>query len=428
MLLLIHGEKVDHMLKEDAVKKLVQKEVKRQVEAQVAQAVNDPEWVIELENKIIDFVQKRITARFSNIQTVPDLVDTVKTSVQDLFDKGFVPNIENMVDTTLLTQAVDHAVENLVSGSVESLLSNQAWVEKIQNQISRETTERLSRALKDVNVKDKIKDVLIENRELLTSDLNREVEFADGVVAVKGHLNSYTIGSTGGADIGGDSTIHGSLVIDRDLAIKGRIATDNLAFKELGSVIKDQAIAELKGDFVGSVADTIKQDIVKGISIENVQINNLPLVQGNQLGSGIKNSSLESVGTLRSLKVGTTLNADNTRVGINTQAPTAALSIWDNEITVDIGKRSLNTAQIGTTKAQDLVLITNNKEQVKVDKDGTTWVNKLVLGRNRISHGTETPGYSGAKGDLVFNTAFVPGGTFAWLCLGAFRWHELKSQ
>jgi len=62
-----------------------------------------------------------------------------------------------------------------------------------------------------------------------------------------------------------------------------------------------------------------------------------------------------------------------------------------------------------------------------VDKDGTTWINKLVLGRNRISHSIEVPGYSGAKGDLVFNTAFVPGGTFAWVCLGAFRWHELKS-
>ena len=52
VLLLIHGEKVDHMLKEDAVEKLVQKEVKQQVENQVAEAINDPEWVIELEHKI----------------------------------------------------------------------------------------------------------------------------------------------------------------------------------------------------------------------------------------------------------------------------------------------------------------------------------------------------------------------------------------
>lgn len=416
------------MLKEDAIEKLVKAEVKRQVELQVSQAIGSTEWIDELENKIVDFVQKRITARFSNIQTLPDLVDTVKDSVQNLFEKGFVPNIEDMVDSTLLTQVVDQAVENLVSGSVESLLSNQVWVEKIQKQISRETTERLSRAFKDIDIKDKIRDVLVENRELLAGDLNRELEFADGIVAVKGHLNSDTIGSTGGADIGGDSTIHGSLVVDRDLVIKGRIATDNRAFRELGTSIKEQALDELKLGFVESVSDTLKADISKGITINNVEVNGAPLVNGNSLGLGIKNSSLESVGTLRSLKVGTTLNADNTRVGINTSSPTAALSIWDNEISVDIGKRSLNTAQIGTTKAQDLVVITNNKEQLKVDKNGTTWINELVLGRNRISHSTEVPGYSGAKGDLVFNTAFVPGGTFAWLCLGAFRWHELKSQ
>ena len=416
------------MLKEDAIEKLVKTEVKRQVELQVSQAISSPDWVTELEEKIVDFVQKRITARFSNIQTVPDLVDTVKTSVQDLFEQGFVPNIENMVDSTLLTQVVDQAVENLVSGSVESLLSNQTWVEKIQKQISRETTERLSRAFKDIDIKHKIRDVLVENRELLAGDLNRELEFADGIVAVKGHLNSDTIGSTGGADIGGDSTIHGSLVVDRDLVIKGRIATDNRAFRELGTSIKEQALDELKSGFVESVSDTLKADISKGITIDNVEVNGAPLVNGNSLGLGIKHSGLESVGTLNDLSVGTVLSAKNTRVGINTSSPTAALSIWDNEITVDIGKRSLNTAQVGTSKAQDLVLVTNNKEQVKIDKDGTTWINKLILGRNRISHGTETPGYSGAKGDLVFNTAYVPGGTFAWLCLGAFRWHELKSQ
>ena len=65
------------MLKEDAVEKLVVKEVKAQVQEQVTQAIDDPEWVIDLENKITKFVQDRIVARFSNISTVPDLVETV---------------------------------------------------------------------------------------------------------------------------------------------------------------------------------------------------------------------------------------------------------------------------------------------------------------------------------------------------------------
>ena len=84
VLLLTPGEKVGHMLKEDAVEKLVQKEVKRQVENQVAQAINDPEWVIDLESEITKFVQDRIVARFSNISTVPDLVATVESSVEKM--------------------------------------------------------------------------------------------------------------------------------------------------------------------------------------------------------------------------------------------------------------------------------------------------------------------------------------------------------
>ena len=54
-----------------------------------------------------------------------------------------------------------------------------------------------------------------------------------------------------------------------------------------------------------------------------------------------------------------------------------------------------NTAQIGTTKAHDLTFITNNQEQMKIDKDGVTRINKLKLGRNSISTGDSTPGWSG---------------------------------
>ena len=35
--------------------------------------------------------------------------------------------------------------------------------------------------------------------------------------------------------------------------------------------------------------------------------------------------------------------------------------------------------------------------------------------------------YPGAKGDLVFNTNYKQDAPFAWICLGAFRWSELKS-
>ena len=142
------------MLKEDAVEKLVIKEVRAQVQEQVSQAINDPEWVIDLENKITKFVQDRIVARFSNISTVPDLVETVKSSVEKMFKDGFVPDIEHMVDNTLLVQAVDQAIENLVTKTVDQLVFDDSWINKIHTQIAREVGDRIKRGLTEINVYD----------------------------------------------------------------------------------------------------------------------------------------------------------------------------------------------------------------------------------------------------------------------------------
>lgn len=409
------------LIDDKAVAKLIKEEIKRNVDVQVNSALSDSEWIIDLEERIIKFVQDRIVARFSNINTVPDLVQTVESSVDKLFKNGFIPPIEHIVDNTLLVQAVDQAIERLVTKTVDSLVFDPDWMQKIHNQIAREAGDRVRIGLKEINVYDTLRDVVVNNTTMIHEGLDREVTIEDGLVVVQKHLSTETLNTESDLNVGG------ALIVEGDLAVKGRIATDNRAFRELGTVIKEQALNELKSGFADTVTNSVTEKIAQGINIENVQIGGSPMVLGDRLGSGIKHSSLESVGTLKDLSVGSVLTANNTRVGINTDAPTSALSVWDNEVTIDIGKRSQNTAQLGTNKAQDLVLITNNKEQVKIDKDGVTWINKLKVGRNSISHDTTTPGYQGAKGDIVFNTAYVPGGTFAWICLGAFRWQELKS-
>jgi len=421
VLLLILGEKVGHMLKEDAVEKLVQKEVKRQVENQVAQAINDPEWVIELENKITKFVQDRIVARFSNISTVPDLVETVGSSVEKMFEDGFVPNIEHIVDNTMLVQAVDQAVENLVTKTVNQLVFDPNWMQKIHTQIAHNTSDRIRKGLKEENVKGILRDVVLENTSLIHEDLDRELVIEKGIVVVKQHLATDTLNTDSDVNVGG------ALIVEGDLAVKGRISLSNPSFKELSDNIKDSAIESLKTDFIVETSNSIREQIQTGLNVKNILVRGESLVNEDTLSSAITKTNIEEVGTLRSLNVGTELSVDNKRVGINTKAPRSALSIWDSEVELDIGRRSQNTAQIGTSKAHDLTLITNNQEQLKIDKDGLVSVGKLRVGRNRISTHSGTPGWSGAKGDVVFNYNFKPGAAFAWICLGDYRWSELVS-
>ena len=421
VLLLTPGEKVGHMLKEDAVEQLVQKEVKRQVENQVAQAINDPEWVIDLESEITKFVQDRIVARFSNISTVPDLVATVESSVEKMFKDGFVPNIQHMVDNTLLVQAVDQAIEHLGSKTVDQLIFDPNWVQKINTQIARETGDRIRKGLKEENVRDILRDVVLENTSLIHEDLDRELVIDKGLVVVKKHIASETLST--------DSDVHvgGALVVDGDIAIKGRISLSNPSFKELSSNIKEEALDELKKGFINETSKSIQQNIQDGLNIKNILIRGESLVNDNTLSSAVTKTSIQELGILKSLTVGNDLHVENKRVGINTTSPRSALSIWDSEIEIDIGRQSQNVAQIGTTKAQDLSIVTNNKERLKIDKDGLVSVDKLRIGRNRISTAPATPGWSGAKGDIVFNFNYKKGEPFAWICLGDYRWQELKS-
>lgn len=415
------------MLDANAVNQLVQDEIRKNVNAKINLALNSSEWLQDLESRIVSHVQDRITARFSNISTVPDLVSTVSSSVEKMFKDGLVPSIDHLVDNTLLEQAVDQAVENLVTNTVENLMFNESWMVKIQSQISREISDRISRTIKQENIKDVLREVVIENAGTLTEDLNRELTVEDGLVVVKSHLNAESASIDQGLAVNGPASFSNSVTVDGDLAIKGRINTNNRSFQELAEVIEQNAYSKLKDEFLELASDTIIDRVQKGIDIKAINVRGKPMVHEGTLSDGITESSLTSVGTLEKLQVGTYLSAYNHRVGINTVTPTSALSVWDNEVSIEIGKHSQNTAQIGTAKAHSLSLLTNNQQQLTINADGLTWVKELQVGRNKIATAGSTPGHSGAKGDIVFNSNYKQGEPFAWACLGAYRWAELKS-
>ena len=65
--------------------------------------------------------------------------------------------------------------------------------------------------------------------------------------------------------------------------------------------------------------------------------------------------------------------------------------------------------------------------QLTIDADGLTTIKKLQVGLHKISHATQVPGWSGTRGDMVFNASPGSDRVFAWVCLGAYKWQVLKS-
>ena len=112
----------------------------------------------------------------------------------------------------------------------------------------------------------------------------------------------------------------------------------------------------------------------------------------------------------------------NRRVGINTMDPSDALTVWDQETEVVIGKHKAQEGYIGTRRRQDINIGANNKVGITIRSDGSVAISKLeLLGRN-ISESASVPGHAAKKGDIVLNSKPEVGNPIGWVCLDGIRW------
>ena len=250
---------------------------------------------------------------------------------------------------------------------------------------------------------------------------NIELTVLDGVVVVERDFVAKNI------------QVEQDLIVN-NLVVSGVINTDNRSWNELKDVISQQVLTATTEQWRQDLVDqVVLESRTAGINFDSVMVDDLPLIENKTLSAAVVDSHLQSIGTLRDLRVagtaqfGQTMQVSGRRVGINTQDPEMALAVWDEEVSIIAGKLSKQQAFVGTARLQNLAIGVNRTPQIEIDVDGLTTIKQLRLGRHRISHAGTVPGYSGTRGDLVLNSDPKPGTPFAWVCLGAFQWQSLHS-
>lgn len=427
------------MLDAQHLAQIVEQEIRREIQTQVHEAVSQTAWIEDLERQIVAFVQDRITARFSNIGTLPDLVDTVERKVGELFANGFVPELSSYIPQDKVRQTVDLAVERFVENTIANLTIDTQWISKIETLIAQRTEDKIRAMLREVDLGSKISQVVMENRDQLAAAIKRDFRTAgitdqakstqltimDDVVVVEHETVTKDL------TVEHDAVIKGDVLIKGSVGIQGRINTDNETWQDLSQHVGNVTYDRIKNEFAAELLDTIIKQTKSGISIDNIMVGDQSLVSGDTLSSGITKSDIQKVGVLENLEVAgrshfaETLTVHQNRVGVNTQEPDSALSVWDEETNIAMGKFSKNASFIGSNRRQNLVIGVNRQNHLEIDSDGQVTVQKLKIGRNILSWGTEVPGFSGTKGDIVFNIN-ANDGIFAWVCLGAFRWQTVR--
>lgn len=338
-------------------------------------------------------------------------------------------------DQDFINQMVRQSVEETVMRAVNELPQDAQWLEKLERQVSLAMVQRTSATLSSIDINTIIKERVDENvikfkRELLSGFSSAGIDdqathcqltVMDDHVVVE---NRFTAKSVEAMDV----------MTTRDLVVKGSINTDNKSWEALANSITAKTIEQMDQEWRDRLIDQVKQNIAKtGIEFESVKLGNDYLVRDGHLSSGVRESSLTSVGILQNLTVegaahlGQGLSVIKNRVGINTREPESALSIWDEEVQITMNKYKQQEAFVGTSRSQALNIGVNRDPQITIGTDGITAVKKLRVAQWRVGHSNEVPNWSGVKGDIMFNANQTENNpVFAWVCLGAYKWKTLK--
>ena len=422
------------MLDTDAVNKLVSQQITAAVNAQVQAVMSSDDWLILLEDKILKYTQDRILAKFNNSSTMPEIVEAVKTSVTKLFADGHIPGIDQYVDNTVITQSIATAVDQTIQSALADLGQDPVWLAGVETTVKQnmvlETISRIGSIDINTIIRQRVDENMQKIRQEFITDFSStgiddqatacQLTIMDDTTVVENRLTTADLTVVNGARI-------------NDLSVTGSINTDNPAWTVLADNISDNTLKKLsekwRNELVQQITDQIRH---QGIEFDAVTIGGDYVVAGNRLSKAITESSLQSVGVLNQLSVAGETHLNNTlsvvknRLGINTDSPESALSVWDEEVSVIVGKHKAKHAYIGTARDQTLSLGVNRTPYLDIDNTGLTTVKKLQVGVHKFSHATQVPGWLGTKGDIVFNANPGPDRVFAWICTGSYNWQVIK--
>lgn len=420
----------------DAITRMVQEQISKTVNDQVLAVLTDDQWVKSLEDKILQYTQARIVTRFLNSDTAPEIIDAVKDSVTALFAEGNIPGIEKFIDLSLISNTVDQAVEQITLSAVAQFSQDPAWQSRVERMINQTVAQETVARLSAIDLGPTIKQQIDERMEQFTDSILKsftstgitdqatklELTVMDDVVVVENCLTAKSIEAVDSLRV-------------QNLVVTGSINTDNESWNSLIGDIEQKTLAQLTTAWNNNLVEqAITQIQEHGIDFEEVRIGGEKVINGKQLTRAVLDSSLQSVGVLKTLTVSgeakfnnDTLNVLNKRLGVNTDAPEKALSVWDEEVSIVIGKHKLNQAYVGTNREQGIAIGVNREPQIEINIDGLTRIKQLQVGLHKISHSVQVPGWTGTRGDIVFNANPGADRVFAWVCLGGYKWQTLKS-
>jgi len=230
------------------------------------------------------------------------------------------------------------------------------------------------------------------------------------------------------------------IITTNNITAENLLIEDNAFFKNVtidgdlfvgGNVLPSKKL----DDYISNVSQAVARQLIDDNNNSHIDLGNRHIVSGDRyvinndsLGPHIINSNLRNVGNLVELTVSgqaiihETLVVTDHRVGINTESAVGALSVWDEDAEFTLVKHSPKTMYAGSTRITDVVLGSNNAEQIKLKSDGTIELNgPLRFNGVLINVVDRIPEQVGEPGEI----AVMRDGSAIYRCLGQNSWGKI---
>jgi hypothetical protein len=391
-------------------------QVQQQVELTVTRAVADQIGSAVNDTTIKNIVNARIQETLSNY--MPD------TSIFDRQLEASTTNIINTIDERAKTQ-----INVLVASRVNDLDFGQMLKDYFNHRLDHDTNQLPFRegtingaAIDQASLKitgDNITGGVIKN--FASTGIDDQASQCQVTVLDQGTVFENTLYAP-------RVEVKGGAVIDGDLTILGQF-TDNPALQQLVAATSNQVIERVQATVLDAHQDRVFDRIQnEGLDLNKITINGKSIVENDRLTNAVLHSQLQTLGIVHDLQtegealLSQTLYVSNRRVGVNTMDPTTALSVWDEEIEIGIGKQSQGVARIAAARDHVLIIGSNKQDNITLTPDGVTEIPKLKLGNMSLTTAPTPPHYDAPRGSIVFNEQPNLGGPLGWVSLGDARW------
>lgn len=343
---------------------------------------------------------------------------------------GQVMNYQNK-ESNILSGLADH-VETLLVSEMSLRVNNALAKMDLGTEISRRIGEYIEKRMKYA--------------DLPTNFINHQTINFDGFKISADHISKGTIKKFTSSGIQDAAENIELTIVDQAVVIENNLVARKVEIQE--TLYANNATVEtlnirsqiLFGEPVNKqITSIIRDQVTNEISSRKIDIvnsaiynNGKEILTENTLGPSIVYSNLRKLGRLNELSVSgisqfndTLLITDSGKVGINTQDPEGALTVWDDDSELTIRRYKKKTTYIGTMRDCDLVLGTKGEPKLEIKQDGTVRFHSLDLNGLKISVEDQIPSRPGTQGEIVFIKNSNANEPWGYRCLGGNVWQAM---